>query len=184
MGSLPDTIIQIMIYHCIQWYIYITSTIIYHNIPWHSIIWFTTAIFEYTMVRLFHKYYNVRTIGRDMWYTRVQLSLMAEWLEQASQWHEMYYHYLEVMSSNLSRVERGVRSTSVLSRTWTNPIIVPWYTHGIPPGVYHSVVGLLFHKGVVYSQVRDSSRLRYECHQIFSKIFCWWLFTTSFIKIR
>ena len=44
---------------------------------------------------------------------------MAEWLEQASQWHEMYCHDLEVMSSNLGRVELGVRSTSVLSRTWS-----------------------------------------------------------------
>ena len=46
---------------------------------------------------------------------------MAEWLEQASQWHEMYCHDLEVMSSNPGRVELGVRirSTSVISRTWT-----------------------------------------------------------------
>ena len=44
---------------------------------------------------------------------------MAEWLEQASQWHEMYCHDLEVMSSNPSRVELGVRKPSVISRTWT-----------------------------------------------------------------
>ena len=44
---------------------------------------------------------------------------MAKWLEQVSQWHERYCHDLEVMSSNPSRVERGVRSTSVLSRTWS-----------------------------------------------------------------
>ena len=44
---------------------------------------------------------------------------MVKWLEQASQWHEVYCHDLEVMSSNPSRVELGVRSTSVLSRTWT-----------------------------------------------------------------
>ena len=44
---------------------------------------------------------------------------MAEWLEQASQWHEMYCHDIEVMSSNSSRVELGVCGTSVLSRTWT-----------------------------------------------------------------
>ena len=31
--------------------------------------------------------------------------LMAEWLEQASQWHEMYCHDLEVMSSNPGWVE-------------------------------------------------------------------------------
>ena len=44
---------------------------------------------------------------------------MAKWLEEASQWHEVYCHDLEVMSSNPSRVELGVRSTSVPSRTWT-----------------------------------------------------------------
>ena len=49
-------------------------------------------------------------------------SLIVEWLEQASQWHEMYCHDLEVMSWNRSRVELGVHSASVLSRTWTNNI--------------------------------------------------------------
>ena len=43
---------------------------------------------------------------------------MAKWLEQASQWHEMYCHDLEVMSSNPGWVEIGVLSISVLSRTW------------------------------------------------------------------
>ena len=38
---------------------------------------------------------------------------MAEWLGQASQGHEMYSHDLEVMDSNPSQVEIGVRSTSV-----------------------------------------------------------------------
>ena len=37
---------------------------------------------------------------------------MAKWLEQASQWHEMFCHDLEVMSSNPGRVKPGVRSTS------------------------------------------------------------------------
>jgi len=46
-------------------------------------------------------------------------SLMAEKLEQASQWHGMYYHDLEVMSSNPGWVEIGVHSTFVISRTWT-----------------------------------------------------------------
>ena len=45
-------------------------------------------------------------------------SLMAKWFEQVSQWHGMHCHDLEVMSSNLGRVELGVRSTSVLSYTW------------------------------------------------------------------
>ena len=48
---------------------------------------------------------------------------MAEWLEQASQQHEMCCHDLEVMSSNPGRVELGVISTSVLSRTRTKNII-------------------------------------------------------------
>ena len=38
---------------------------------------------------------------------------MAEWLEQASQWHEMDYHNLEVMSSNPNAAQLGVRSTSL-----------------------------------------------------------------------
>ena len=42
---------------------------------------------------------------------------MAEWLQQASEWHGMYCHDLEVMSSSPNRVELGVRGTSVLSRT-------------------------------------------------------------------
>ena len=44
---------------------------------------------------------------------------MAKWLEQASQLHEMYCHDLDVMKSNLTQVKLGVRSISVLSRTWT-----------------------------------------------------------------
>ena len=42
---------------------------------------------------------------------------MAEWLRQASQQHEMYCHDLEVMSSNPGRVELGVHSASVQSRS-------------------------------------------------------------------
>ena len=44
---------------------------------------------------------------------------MAKWLEQASQWHEMYCHDVEVMSSNPGRIELGELGTSVLSRTWS-----------------------------------------------------------------
>ena len=40
-------------------------------------------------------------------------SLMAKWLEQASQRQEIYCYDLEVMSSNRSRVKLGVHSTSV-----------------------------------------------------------------------
>ena len=36
---------------------------------------------------------------------------MAKWLEQVSQWCEMYCDDLEVMSSNPGRVELGVLST-------------------------------------------------------------------------
>ena len=49
-------------------------------------------------------------------------SLMAEWLERASQRHEAYSHDLEVMSSNPGQVELGVHSTSVLSHTLTKHI--------------------------------------------------------------
>ena len=41
-----------------------------------------------------------------------------------SQWHGLYCHDLEVMSSNPSRVELGVHGTSVLSRTWTKNIFI------------------------------------------------------------
>ena len=47
---------------------------------------------------------------------------MAKWLEQASQWHEMYCRDLEVMSLNPGRVEFEVRNTSVLRLTWTKNI--------------------------------------------------------------
>ena len=46
-------------------------------------------------------------------------SLMAEWLQQVSQWPEMHCHDLEVMSSNPGRVKLGVCSTSVPIHTWT-----------------------------------------------------------------
>ena len=50
---------------------------------------------------------------------------MAKWLEQASQWHEMYCHDLEFTSSNPGRVELGVHSTSVRTssiNTWYNDV--------------------------------------------------------------
>ena len=46
-------------------------------------------------------------------------SVMAKWLKQESQWHEVYCHDQGVMSSNSGRVELGVLGISVLSRTWT-----------------------------------------------------------------
>ena len=52
---------------------------------------------------------------------------MAKWLEQASQWHEMYCHDLEVMSLNPGRVEIEVHSTSVHSRTWSQNILTKQY---------------------------------------------------------
>ena len=45
-------------------------------------------------------------------------SLMAKWLEQASQWHEMYCHDLWVMNLNPIRIDFAVLSTSVLNCTW------------------------------------------------------------------
>ena len=50
------------------------------------------------------------------------LILRTKWLEQAFQWREMYCHDLEVLNSKPARVELGVHSTSVLSRTWTKII--------------------------------------------------------------
>ena len=49
-------------------------------------------------------------------------SLMSKWLEQESQWHQMYCHDLEVMISNPSWIELGVLGSSVLSCTWTKTI--------------------------------------------------------------
>ena len=43
---------------------------------------------------------------------------MAKWLEQASQWHEMYCHDLGVMSSNPGRVVLAVHSTSEVTDGW------------------------------------------------------------------
>ena len=51
-------------------------------------------------------------------------SLIALWLQQASQWHEMYCHDLEVMSLNPDRVKLGVRSTSVPIHTRTKDVKV------------------------------------------------------------
>ena len=76
---------------------------------------------------------NRRLCFNKPWYKRVvisrdpssmrQKSPMAEWLEQASKWHEMYRHDLEVMSSNPDWVELGVCNTSVLSHIWTKKTI-------------------------------------------------------------
>ena len=52
----------------------------------------------------------------DVWWPK--------WLEQVSQWHEVYCPDLEVMSSKPSRIKLGVRSTSVQSHTWIKNIIV------------------------------------------------------------
>ena len=78
------------------------------------------------------------SILRTCLWSRARIkSLMAKWLEQASQWHEMYCHDLEVMSSNPGRVELGVLGTSALSCTWIKtsliffgpePVHVPFWT--------------------------------------------------------
>ena len=62
--------------------------------------------------------------------TSVTKSLMAEWLEQVSQWHGMYCHDLEVMSSNPDQVKLGVRSTSVLSYL-NQTYHKPWFVWGL-----------------------------------------------------
>ena len=56
---------------------------------------------------LFAAYSSQSFLMSVMSYSDTQLvkSLMADWLEQASQWQEMYCHDLEVMSSNLGQVE-------------------------------------------------------------------------------
>ena len=55
--------------------------------------------------------------SRSMPRIHVRESLMAEWLEQVSQRHGMYWHDLEVTSSHPSQVELEVLGTSALSRT-------------------------------------------------------------------
>ena len=45
--------------------------------------------------------------------------LMVKWLDQGSQWHGIYCHDLEVMSSHPSGVELGMHGTSVLSQNGT-----------------------------------------------------------------
>ena len=52
-----------------------------------------------------------------------------EWLEQASQCHEMDCHDLEAVSSNPGWVELGVRRTSVPSHTWTKHKHTQFNTH-------------------------------------------------------
>ena len=71
------------------------------------------SIIRFTNVQTKLQFYIVKTKYRLL------KSLMAERLEQASQWHEMCCHDLQVMSSNPSWVELGVLSASVLSHTWT-----------------------------------------------------------------
>ena len=55
---------------------------------------------------------NVLSIQQEFLYD-FRKSLIAGWLGWASQEHDIYCHYLEVMSSNPSRVKLWVRSTSV-----------------------------------------------------------------------
>ena len=73
---------------------------------------------------------SVRLSSLGGWHTvsAMKKSLMARWFEQASQWHGMYCHDLEVMSSHHDWVQLGVRGTSVLSRTWTKHISLCLFT--------------------------------------------------------
>ena len=79
-------------------------------------------------------------------------SLMAEWLEQASQWHEMCCHDLEVMSSNPSRVELGelgVHGTSVVSHTLITLTARPGCWSGLISDSYYSLKPLWSRMGEV-----------------------------------
>ena len=68
--------------------------------------------------------------SKIMWqYISILKSLMAKWLQQVSQWHEMCCHDLEVMSSNSGRVELEVLSAFVLSHTWTKNINIHIYIY-------------------------------------------------------
>ena len=51
--------------------------------------------------------------------------MMAEWLKQVCQRYEMYYHDLEVMSSNPGQVELGV--LVLLSKLY---LIQKYFMHG------------------------------------------------------
>ena len=55
------------------------------------------------------------------YYIPVPITL-AKWLEQVYQWHEMYNHDLEVMSSILAQIELTVYNTSksYLNKTYYN----------------------------------------------------------------
>ena len=76
---------------------------------------FTNTIFIIYLCNITSCFEKSAVISRDLYIC--EKSLMAEWLVQASQCHEMYCHDMEVMSSNPDQVELGVLGTSVLSRT-------------------------------------------------------------------
>ena len=80
---------------------------------------------------------------------------MIEWLEQASQWHEMYCRDLEVMSSNPSQVKLGVCSISALSRrpTWTKHIFIDAPLAQVAHQYYSNGLGNLGHKNRIYFTV-------------------------------
>ena len=54
-------------------------------------------------------------------------SLVAKWLQQASQWHEVCSHNPEGMSSNPGWVKLGVRSRLFLSQVVLEPNILTQY---------------------------------------------------------
>ena len=54
---------------------------------------------------------------------------MAEWLEQASQWPEMYCHDLEVMSSNPSQVKLGVFDLGCVVLLLNSYLIKKYFLH-------------------------------------------------------
>ena len=76
----------------------------------------TTMLYTGNNMQQMYNVIEIRTFFNTL---ILRKSLIAEWLEQVSKWHEMCCHDLEVMSFELRWVELGVRSTSVLSHTWT-----------------------------------------------------------------
>ena len=93
------------------------------SVTWNVLSWSGGHEFEprsgQTWGTIYYKYFCPKS-----YFNQNIKSLTAKWSEQTSQWHGMYCHDLEVMSSSPSRSEIEVRSTSVLSHTWTINMIL------------------------------------------------------------
>ena len=92
-------------------------------------------------------------------------SLIAKWLQQASQWRKMYRHDLEVMSLSPGQVELRLRSTSVLSCTWTINILSHYFQQLLILCVViltPVVIDIRLH-----NVLRYGIRLKHECNQFY-----------------